>query len=215
MVYPQDLLEYEGLLASPLTKRFAYVKGAEDVPGVVKIEGQGEEGIAGRESGSLCVVVFHAREGMSGSAPIVLNSLSGDMCRVDAESMVFIRMKPLLDEENRLSLGKGIKRDGMWIVPVKVTNAFGLKAFGLELNYSADKMTFVGVNRTNLTEDFVAVDGNDIERGVLRIGGYSMSGIQDMNGGVLVELVFQVSEPGGEVEIMQAVDDLKRFNITR
>jgi len=215
MVYPQDLLEYEGLLASPLTQRFAYVRGQEEVPGVVKIEGQGEEGIAGKESGSLCVAVFHAREGMSGSAPVVLNSLSGDLCRVDAESMVFVRMKPLQDEENSLSLGKGLEQGETWIVPVKVTNAFGLKAFGLELNYSADKMTFVGVNRTNLTEDFVAVDGNDIERGVLRIGGYSMSGIQDMNGGVLVELVFQVSEPGGEVEIMNAVDDLKRFNITR
>jgi len=215
MVYPQDLLEYEGLLASPLTQRFEYVKGGEEVPGVVKIEGQGEEGIAGKDSGSLCVAVFHAREGISGSAPVVLNSLSGDMCRVDAESMVFVRMEPLRDEENSLSLGKGVERGGPWIVPVKVSTAFGVKAFGLELNYSADKMTFVGVKRTDLTEDFVAVDGNDIERGVVRIGGYSMSGIQDTGSDILVELVFQVSEPGGEVKIIRAYDDLKRFNITR
>jgi hypothetical protein len=215
MVYPQDLLEYEGLLPSPLTQRFDYVKGEEEVPGVVKIEGQGEESITERESGSLCVVVFHAREGISGSAPVVLNSLSGDMCRVDAESMVFVRMKPLRDEENSLSLGKGVERGGTWVVPVKVTSAFGVKAFGLEVNYSVDKMTFVGVNRTNLTEDFVAVDGNEIERGVVRIGGYSMSGIQDMSDGVLVELMFQVREPGGEVGIMHAVDDLKEFSITK
>ena len=50
MVYPQDLLEYEGLLPSPLTQRFDYVKGEEKVPGVLTIEGQGEVGITGRES---------------------------------------------------------------------------------------------------------------------------------------------------------------------
>ncbi|MDH5743362.1 MAG: cohesin domain-containing protein, partial [Candidatus Aminicenantes bacterium] len=106
-------------------------------------------------------------------------------------------------------------RGGMLMVPVKVTNAFGVKAFGLEVNYCADKMTFVGVNQTDLTDDFVAVDGNDIERGMVRIGGYSRSGIQDRSDGILVELVFQVREPGGEVEIVKAFDDLKEFIITR
>jgi len=215
MFYPQDLLKYEGLLASPLTQGFEYVRGEEEVPGVVKIEGQGKEGITGRESGSLCVVVFHAREGMSGSAPIVLNSLSGDMYGVNAESMVFVRLKPLREEENMVTLNKGIVRGGMLMVPVKVTNAFGVKAFGLEVKYSADKMTFVGVNRTDLTDDFEALDGNDIERGVVRIGGYSMSGIQDRSNGILVELVFQMRESGGEVEIIKAFDDLKEFIITR
>lgn len=215
MIYPQNLLEYEGLLASPLTQHFESVKGEEEVPGVVKIEGKGEEGIVGWDSGSLCVAVFHAREGMSGSAPIVLNSLSGDMHAVDTESMAFVRIRPLQDEENTLSLGKGVKRGGTWIVPVKVTNAFGVRAFGLELNYSVEKMTFIGVTRTDLTKDFVEVDGNDIERGVVRLGGYSLSGIQDRRDGVLVELVFQVKEPGGEVEIMHAVDDLKGFTITK
>lgn len=215
MFYPQDLLEYQGLLASPLTQRFEYVRGEEEVPGVVRIEGKGEEGIAGMESGSLCVVVFHAREGISGSAPILLQSLSGDISRADAESLVFVRMKPLSDEENNVTLGKGAEQGGRLIIPVKLSNAFGMKAFGLEMNYSADKMTFEGVNRTDLTDDFVAVDGNGIERGVVRIGGYSLSGIQDMGGGILVELVFHVREPGGEVEIMHAVDDLRGFSITK
>lgn len=215
MIYPQDLLEYQGILASPLTQRFEYVRGEEKVPGVVRIVGEGEVGITARESGSLCVAVFYAREGISGSAPVVLNSLTGDICRADAESLVFVRMKPSRDEENSVTLGKCNEHKGMLVVPVKLSNAFGMKAFGLELNYSADKMSFVGVNRTDLTEDFVAVDGNDIERGLVRIGGYSMSGIQDTGGGILVELVFRVSEPGGEVVILHAFDDLKGFNITR
>jgi len=215
MFYPQDLLEYEGLLASPLTQGFEYVRGEEEVPGVVKIEGQGEDGVTGIESGSLCVVVFHAREEGGGSAPVVLNSMSKDIFMADAESLVFVRSKPVRDEENSVTLGKGIERGGMLVVPVKVTSAFGVKAFGLEMKYSADKMTFVGVDQTDLTDGFVAVDGNDIERGVVRIGGYSMSGIQDRSDGILVELVFQVREPGGEVEIIKAFDDLKEFIITR
>lgn len=215
MFYPQDLLEYVGLLASSLTQGFEYVRGKEEIPGVVKIEGQGEAGITGRECGSLCVAVFQTKEGVDGSSPVVLNSLTGDIFRADAESMVIVRSRPLRDEENSVTLGRGIVREGMLVVPVKVTNAFGMKAFGLEMKYSADKMTFIGVNQTDLTDDFVALDGNDIGRGVVRIGGYSMSGIQDMSDGILVELVFQVRESGGEVKIIHAFDDLKEFLITR
>jgi hypothetical protein len=215
LFYPRDLLEYEGLLPSPLTKRFEYVRGVEEEPGTIRIEGQGKEGIAGNEAGSLCVAVFHAKEGMSGSAPVVLNSLSGDMSRADSDSLVFVRTKLSRDEENSMNLGKGFNQGNMLFVPIKVTNAFGLKAFGLELNYSADKMTFMGVKRTGFTHDFVAVDGNEIDRGVLRIGGYSVSGIQDRSDGILVELVFQVREPGGEVEILNTFDGLKEFSVIK
>jgi hypothetical protein len=96
-----------------------------------------------------------------------------------------------------------------------VTDAFDMKAFGLELRYSADKMTFLGVEPTELTRDFVAVDGNEVASGVVRIGGYSMSGIQDMGSGVLVELVFQVSESGGDIEITRILDDLKDYLILK
>ena len=81
--------------------------------------------------------------------------------------------------------------------------------------YSADMMYFVGVKQTDLTRDFVAVDGNDIERGVIRIGGYSMSGIQDRQNGILAELVFQVRESGGELEIIKVMDDVKDFIVLK
>lgn len=206
--YPQDLLQYEGLFASPLTQGFDYVGGEEESPGIIKIEGHGEAGIAGDEPGSLCVVVFHAREETSGSAPLMLNSLSGELCRSGGESMVYVRPKPLEGEKNSVSLGEGLERGGMLIIPVKVSDAYGLKAFGLEMKYSADTMTFVGVRKTILTDDFVTVDGNEIEKGLLRIGGYSITGIQEGNGGVLVELVFQVKEAGGGLEITNSFDDL-------
>ncbi len=212
MFYPQDFLVYEGLLPSPLTQGFNHVRGEEEVPGLIKMEGQGEEGIAGKEPGSLCVVVFRAREGISGSAPVVLNSLSGDICSSRTESLIYVRPQPLMAAENSVTLGKGIARGGMLVIPIKVTNAFGMKAFGLEMKYSPDQLAFAGVQRTDLTENFAAVDGNEIDSGLLRIGGYSMSGIQDTGSGILAELVFQVKEAGGEIEITKTFDDLKDFN---
>ena len=213
MFYPQDLLEFVGLLPSPLTKKFEYLRGEEATPGIVNIEGIGEEGITEKETGSLCVVVFHAKKGIHGNAPLVLSDLGGDVFWTDNESMVYVRPEYFKGNENILTLGRGIVREGMLVVPVEVNNAFGMKAFGMEMNYSSDKMTFVRVNQTDLTKDFVAVDGNDIEADVVRIGGYSKSGIQDMNRGTLVELVFQLRESGGKVEIVSVMDDLEEFTI--
>lgn len=213
MLYPQDLLEFVGLLPSPLTKKFAYLRGEEHMPGIVDIEGYGEEGITGSEAGSLCVAVFHAKGGICGNAPIVLNNLGGDIFSMGNEGMIHVRPEDFRSHGNILSLGKGIEREGMLAVPVEVSNAFGMKAFGFEVKYSSDKMTFIGVNQTDLTKEFVAVDGNEIDEDVIRIGGYAKSGIQDMNGGILVELVFQVRDSGGKAEIVDVMDDLKEFII--
>lgn len=215
MLYPQDLLEFVGLLPSPLTKKFEYLRGEEDIPGIVDIEGLGEFGITENEAGSLCVVIFQAKEEIYGSAPIILNDLEGDIFRTDTdtESMVYVRPEYFEDNEDIVALGKGIEREGMLVVPVEVSSAFGMKAFGLDVNYSSDKMTFVRVNQTDLTKDFVAVDGNGIEGDVVRIGGYSTSGIQNVNSGILVELVFQEKESGGTVEMVDVMDDLEEFTI--
>jgi len=213
MLYPQDLVEFVGLLPSPLTKKFEYLRGAEHIPGIVDIEGHGEEGITESEAGSLCVVIFHAKKGIHGNAPIVLNNLGGDIFRTDTESTIYVRPEYFKGNESILTLGEGIEREGMLVVPAEVSNSFGMKAFGFEVSYSSDKMTFVRVNQTDLSKDFVAVDGNDIEGDVVRIGGYSKSGIQAVNSGILVELVFQVRESGGKIEIVNVMDDLKEFTI--
>jgi len=210
MVYPQDLLKFEGLIASPLTKGFESVRGEEIDPGVIRIEGQGERGLTGSNPASLCVAVFQAIEEMTGSAPILLNSLSSEFRSADRNSFVFVRPKPSFDNGISVSLGRRAEQNGMLVVPVRVTDAFGLKAFGFEMKYSPEKMTFMGVQRTNLTENFIDVDGNDIGGGVLRVGGYSMSGIQESSSGALVNLMFFVNESGGELEIINTHDDLKK-----
>jgi hypothetical protein len=213
MLYPQDLLEFVSILPSPLTHNFEYLRGDENIPGVVNIEGEDNEGVAENEAGSLCVVIFQARNEVYGNASIMLNNLGGDIFKTDIESKIFVKPEYYEGNEDIMFLGEGIQRDGMFVVPVEVSSAFGMKAFGFELNYSSDKMTFVKVNPTELTKNFIALDGNDIKKDVVRIGGFSTSGIQDRNSGILVELVFQAKESGGMAEIVSVTDDLEEFTI--
>jgi hypothetical protein len=215
MSYPEDLLDYAGTLATPLTQGLIRVHGEVETPGVVRIEGFGDTGIATQEAGSLSVVIFYVREGVSGSAHIVLSSFIGDILDAEAGSSTFLCGEDLRGRKRNLTLSNGRESGGLLVVPVEVTDAFDMKAFGLELKYSADKMTFLSVEPTELTRDFVAVGGNELMRGVVRIGGYSMSGIQEMASGSLIELIFQVGESGGEIEVMRITDDIQNFLIVK
>jgi len=215
MYYPQDLLEYAGTLVAPLAQGLMHVSGKVETPGVVRIEGIGDAGITTQEAGSLSVVVFHVREGVAGSAHIVLANFIGDILEAEAGSSTFVCGEGLTGEERSLTLRRGRKSGGLLVVPVEVTDAFDIKAFGLEVKYSTDKMTFLGVEPTELTRDFVAIDGNEVSNGVVRIGGYSMSGIQEMTNGALVELIFQLNESRGDIEITRVLDDLQDFLIVK
>ncbi len=213
MIYPLGLLEYVGLLASPLTEEFAHMSGEEYVPGAVKIEGSGDVAIRTKEAGSLCVAVFQVRENISGNALVFLCNLDGDIVDAEVGSCPFVAEEDLVNKEKSLSIGAGTETEGLLSVPVEVSSAFDIKAFGLEVKYESDKMSFLGVQRTELTKDFIAVDGYEIEKGVVRIGGYGMCGIQESNSGVIVILLFQVNESRGQVEIIRADDDLERFTV--
>ena len=215
MDYPQDLLEYEGTLAAPLTQGRIHVSGEVGTPGVVRIEGTGDAGITTQDAGSLGVVVFRVREGAAGSAHIVLANFSGDILDAEAGSSTFICGENPTGKKRGIALRPGRNNGGLLVVPVEVTDAFDLKAFGLEVKYSRDKMIFWGVEPSELTRDFVAVDGNEVANGMVRIGGYGLSGIQETPGGTLVELIFQMIESGGEVEIIRVVDDLKDFLVIK
>jgi hypothetical protein len=215
MYYPQDLLEYAGTLAAPMTQGLMQVRGEVERPGVVRIEGVGDAGITSHEAGSLSVVVFHVKEGVAGSAHIVLANFIGDIVEAEAETSTFMCGEGLMGEERSITLRHGRESGGLLVVPVEVTDAFEMKAFGLEVKYSTDRMTFLGAEPTELTKDFIAVAGNEVASGVVRIGGYSMSGIQEKTNGTLVELIFQIDESGGQVEITRILDDLQNFLIVK
>lgn len=213
MYYPQDLLEYAGTLAAPLTRGLMQVRGEVETPGVVRIEGIGDSEITTQEAGSLSVVIFHVKEGVTGSAHIVLANFIGDILEAKAGSSTFMCGDNVTGKERSLTLGHAKRSRGLFVVPVEVTDAFDMKAFGLELRYSTDEMTFLGVEPTELTKDFVAVGGNEVADGVVKIGGYSMSGIQEIASGALVELIFQANDSFGAIEITRILDDLKDFLI--
>lgn len=214
MIYPRELLEYVGVISSPLTHGFEYVRGEEELPGVVRLDGRGEEGIKSRGTGSLCVAVFQVREGTSGEAAVELYNLDRDIFEAQTGRGRFRVQRPS-HEPGNLILGRAREREGRLIVPVRVSDAYDLKAFGLELRFTAEKLTFIGLEQTKLTRDFVSLDGNEVEAGIARVGGFCLSGIPDESQGVLVRLVFEMKEPGGVVEIVKATDDLAGFIITQ
>ncbi|MFQ6109604.1 MAG: cohesin domain-containing protein, partial [Candidatus Aminicenantales bacterium] len=213
MTYPDELLEYEGIRSSPLTRGFTVFTAEEIWPGLIRIEGESEQPISWARAGSLVVVVFRVREGARGRAPLGLSSLDGDILGAATRSTWFVSHESLLRQERCVFLGEEREEGGVWVFPVEVTQAFGVKAFGLEVTYPSDRMTFLGVRPTHLTEDFVVVDGNEIREGVAHVGGYSMSGIQESSGGALVELVFKVNKRGARIAVTNVMDDLKDFVI--
>ncbi len=215
MNYPHMLLEFRGLQSSPLMDIFKDVYAEEICPGVIRIVGYGEERIKTEVEGSLCVAAFYVKEGMNGKGQLELYNLEGDIREAETGGGNFIVREKSLDKQEYISLGNNRYRDGILAVPVEVTSAFGLKAIGFDLKYSMEKLVFLGIERTYLTKDFVALDGNEGMLDTLRIGGFGMYGIQVENCGVLLTLMFKVEQAGGEVEIVEIHDDLDHFVILK
>ena len=88
-----------------------------------------------------------------------------------------------------------------------------MKAFGMELEFTHQALTFLAVEKSKLTENFIAVDGAEIEPGLIRVGGYGMSAIQDLNPGTLFNLIFTVPVGMAEIEIISLLDDLQLYQI--
>ncbi len=133
-------------------------------------------------------------------------SLDQDIFDAETERNRFRVEHPI--SAGSLTLGRAKESGSRLVVPVQVNDLFDLKSFGLELKYPEDKLAFVGVEQTELTQDFVFLDGNEIAAGMARVGGFCLGGIPDESQGVLVRLVFKVKESGGAIEIVEAMDDL-------
>jgi hypothetical protein len=98
------------------------------------------------------------------------------------------------------------------VLPVIIDNPFGIDAFGFDLIFPSDILEFVGVERTELLKGFNQVEGNEIRKGVLRVGGYGSEPIKSRSSAVLITLIFKVvSEPKkpSNLAIINRDDDLK------
>jgi PKD repeat protein len=97
-------------------------------------------------------------------------------------------------------------------VPVLIDNPCGIDAFGLDLIFPSETLEFRGVVKTQLVEGFYQVDGNLVNDGVVRLGGYGSEPIAETAADELVILLFkfrkQTDQPI-DFRITNLCDDLK------
>jgi hypothetical protein len=209
LLYPADLLEYLGTDKSILTRDFEFVRGTEEVEGFIRIEGESQIPIDDQQMGSLVIVTFRVKEGEDLSLPILISNPDRDIFNAKIHQGTFLRLKSFNENARLISLESPIFGEGNTVrIAVEVSNLFLLKAFGLEVSYSKDKMVFLGVRKPDLAEDFISLAGNEVEPGIVRVGGYKLSGVQKRKPGRLVELIFSIKEKGAEVSLIGLVDDI-------
>ena len=195
MIFPRDSLDYIGVLASPLTQGFEEIKGEEEFPGILRVKGTNPTGVKARVKGSLCVAVFQVKDDAWGTASLELINLNEDLYTAQPQSGIF-RAKYGITDKGSIYLGKGRENGGKLAVSVGVADVSEVKAF-------------LGVERTRLSRDYISVEGNVIADGIIRVGGYGNTGLQDNTSGEFIRLVFKVKEPGAKIELLKAEDDLK------
>jgi PKD repeat protein len=114
-------------------------------------------------------------------------------------------------------------------IPVIVDSPSEIKAFGFDLAFPSDTLTFVGLESTDLTKDYDQLDanvlsyrvanptGDDAQNDrVLRVGGYKTGSQQSPNSGVLVTLIFRVAKEAteqGSLSVIATYDDILNASV--
>jgi len=97
------------------------------------------------------------------------------------------------------------------VVPIIVDDAFRIKSFGFDLIFSPEALEFVGVEKSESTEDFDKLEANMIAEGVVRAGGYKNIPFSEHQPRVLINLVFRVIGSTNKpisLTIVNTVDDI-------
>jgi hypothetical protein len=107
--------------------------------------------------------------------------------------------------------------DTNFTVTISINNSDReIKVFGLEMKFDADILKFRRAEKGNLTESWAAVDGNEIKKGILRVGGFMGSGNPIALGstGHIAEVKFKVTgsnfndEQQTQIRIKNYTDDI-------
>jgi len=214
MNYPKELLEYLGVTKSPMTDDFDYVTGVPGIEGMVRIEGVGQFPITERQIGSLAVAFFLVKEGLQDSLPIYIYNQGNDIYDTETERGIFTRLENFDQNPRSIVLGEAvIGLDGMVRIPLEISEKFNIKSFGLEIRYSTANLEFVRIERSRTGSEFSSIQANEVNDGIVRVGGYGRNEIQETGPGRLVELIFIRTDLGGEIEIIQLFDDIQDFFI--
>jgi hypothetical protein len=114
-------------------------------------------------------------------------------------------------------------------VPILIDSPLEISAFGFDLEFPADKLIFIALERTALTESYGQLDANVIlpeyseekvekkeNSSILRVGGYKTDLTFNASSGVLVTLVFRVERDLGEeapLSVTATYDDIKHASV--
>ncbi|MFC2165267.1 Calx-beta domain-containing protein, partial [Acidobacteriota bacterium] len=214
LAYPTGLLEFMGTGPCLLTRDFDYVSAVEESKGLIRVDGESQIPISSNETGSIVVLVFRVKKGEDTRLPLNILSSSGDLMTAKPRDGYFTRIREDLLDNRLLRFGEVTQlSDGTVKVPIKVSSAFNMKSFGLVLEYTSDNLNFMGVEKAKLSRDFIALDGAEMKPGLIKVGGYGMSAIQELNPGTLFDLIFTVTGGGGEIEMIKLLDDLQLCTI--
>jgi len=101
-------------------------------------------------------------------------------------------------------------------VSIKLSNPLGLRAFGLDLGYPIELLSFFKVSSTNLTKGWKVLDGQENSQGVITIGGFNPEAISSTKPEALVTLTFKVKdavEGYGDIWLFNLTDDVSEAEI--
>ena len=166
-------------------------------------------------------MIFHKflKKGITGDC-------SGDS-RSDTISLDSLGTSPL-----RLTIGSLSGQLGADIfVPILVDSNTEISAFGLDLAFPAQSLTFLGIEQTEITQGYQDIAANvllpaagfsrpfeqESAQGIVRVGGSRTESRPGPTSGVLVVLAFRVTgeiETGSSFSVIATYDDLRDSVLT-
>ena len=103
-------------------------------------------------------------------------------------------------------------------VPITVDSPQGFEAFGLQMTFPVNLLTFHGTSTTKATENWIALDGVEIEPGLLNIGGFHTEGLFGKGDIPILVAIFSVKEKvqgEGELNVIHLMDNLAGAHVEK
>jgi hypothetical protein len=100
--------------------------------------------------------------------------------------------------------------------PLFVENPRNFDAFALQITYSDDVFTFASISATRATDDWIVLEGVELQPGSVMMGGFNSEGICSQGLVPIVELRFSIRDDAtgqGRFEISHLADDLKGAHV--
>ena len=97
------------------------------------------------------------------------------------------------------------------VFSIKLDQPVNINAFGFDIGYPTELLTFIGIKKADITKDWKALNSHVNVDGVVTIGGYSIVNNETYQSGDLVDVVFKVNQDAdgsGELWLFNPTDDL-------